>query len=76
MAGQIMIVYEACEKTRNCDTMDRLRAMAADQNLPWDPAARIERGIAMIISAMIEIHGEEWGSQIDHQRKAVMVFAL
>lgn len=68
-----MIVYEPREKTRNCDTMTKLRAIAADQGLPLDPQTRVERAAAVIASAMTEIHGGEWRAQIDHQAKIVAV---
>lgn len=68
-----MIMYEPREQTRNCETMDKLRAMAADQNRPWDPVSRVERAAAIIVIAMTELHGGEWRSQIDHQAKIVAV---
>ena len=68
-----MIVYGPREWVESCDTLDRLRAMAADPQLPWDPATRVDRAVATIVSAMAEIHGGEWRGQIDHQARVVLV---
>lgn len=67
-----MIMYEAREKALNCETLDKLRAMATDQN-PADPATRVEKAVAVLVTAMTELHGGEWRSQIDHQAKIVAV---
>lgn len=68
-----MITYKPRKKTRNCESLEKLRAMAVDQNLAWDPATRVEKAAAVLVTAMTELHGGEWRSQIDHQAKMVAV---
>lgn len=69
-----MIEYEPCVRTRNKDTLARLREMAVFG--PLDPETRIKRASAVIVDAMAELHGGEWLTQIDHQRRSVWTFSL
>lgn len=41
-----------------------------------DPATRIARAAASIATEMKKLHGGNWETKIDHQRRLVMVWAL
>jgi hypothetical protein len=69
-----MIIYQQCDLARNERTLQALREISGVW--PLSPASRVESAAAAIVSAMTEIHGGEWQAQIDHQRKAVLVWAL
>lgn len=67
-----MIEYRPCEKTRNEITMARLRAMAGVRSSPVDNIQRYANAIA---AEMGQVHGGVWKVLIDHQRRAVFVWA-
>lgn len=67
-----MIIYAPCEKTRNEETVKRLKMLSSSQ-CHLDPVRRIESASLAIAEAMTEIHGGEWRTVIDHQRRIVFV---
>lgn len=69
---EIMIVYESRRRARNSETVERLREIA-EASFPLDPARRIERAAASIVSDMTALHGGEWRALIDHQSGIVMI---
>lgn len=66
---------------RRKDTVGNLAGVAALRQLAVcdttiDPSARIDRAAASIATEMKKLHGGTWQTQIDHQRRLVMVWAL
>lgn len=61
-----MIVYLSREETRNERTVQALMEMAGASQ-PLSPASRIESASAVILSALAEIHGEEFRAELDHE---------
>lgn len=41
-----------------------------------DPSTRIDRAATSIATEMKKLHGGTWHTQIDHQRRLVMVWAI
>lgn len=65
-----MITYQPLV-TRNCETLAKLREMAASQ--PLDPATRVRRGLEMAASGMAELHGGRWRTHVDHEAELAAV---
>ncbi len=61
--------------SKNDEIVAGLRA-AAGAGAPIDPHMRVKRLTAEVAIAMALIHGGDWKVQIDHDRRAVMVFGL
>lgn len=53
----------ALRRLANCDTTA-------------DPSTRIDRAATSIATEMKKIHGGNWQTQVDHQRRLVMVWAI
>ncbi len=60
------------EPNENNKTVDDLKELGDSD--PLSPSVAIERATARIADEMARIHGGEWHSKIDHQRRAVMVW--
>jgi hypothetical protein len=59
----------------NSDTVSSLR-MLANCSSTTDPSTRIARAADHIATEMKKLHGGNWQTQIDHQRRIVMVWAI
>lgn len=62
------------EAANNRVTVEKLKDIAP--KLPLSPPKIVENSAARIALEMARIHGGEWHSQIDHQRRLVMVWCV
>jgi hypothetical protein len=65
------IEYAPRVRTRNVDTVAKLREMADDR--PLEPVVAIERAAARIATEMKAIHGGHWTIDINHDAAFVSV---
>lgn len=62
------------EKTATSDQMANLHRFAIGEDN--GPARQVKLSADRLISEMKKIHGGEWASQIDHQKRCVLIWCL
>lgn len=74
---ELAIIHQIRRKNAaiNSDGMSALRELTTC-GTTVDPATRIERAAGNIMNEMRKLHGGKWQSQIDHQRRLVMIWAI
>ena len=71
------IIHQIRRKSEACNSggVAALKRLA-NCNTTADPSTRIARAAASLATEMKKLHGGNWETQIDHQRRLVMVWAI